>query len=71
MDCEVTLQDIEHYIKEHIKINIANIIELDIKTDRYKAFKITLAFNDIEKFFNSDLWPEDIVVDKFYNRSRK
>ena len=71
MDCEVTLQDIEHYVKEHIKINIVNIIELDIKTDRYKAFKITLAFNDIEKFFNSDLWPEDIVVDKFYNRSRK
>ena len=71
VDCDVALQDIEQYVKEHIEINIVNIIELDIKTDRYKAFKITLAFNDREKLFSADLWPEDIVVDKFYNRSRK
>ena len=69
--CDVAEDDIENYIKENFNINIESTVQLEIKTDRYKAFKITVAYNDREKLFNSELWPEDVVVDKYYNRTKK
>ena len=68
---DASVEDIKKYVLDNFDITIEDIVQLEIKTDRYKAFKITVAYNDRDKLFNSELWPEDVVVDKFYNRSRK
>ena len=70
MDNEVIAEDIEHYIKECFGLNVDKIEELKIMTNQYKAFKVTLPINEREKLFNAELWPEDVIVDKYYNRSK-
>lgn len=69
VDKEVQCEDIENYIKDVMGIEVRSVIELVIRSDDVKAFKVTLKLADREKLFNSELWPEDVVVDKFYNRS--
>ena len=33
-----------------------------------KSFKVTLSFDNRNKLLSSSMWPEDIVVMKFYNK---
>lgn len=68
MDNHVTVDIIKDYISDNFEVKLWNIEELEIKTDKYKAFKVTVSLNERDKLFNSELWPEDIIVDKFYNR---
>lgn len=70
VDCEVQSDDVGCYIKDNFGIEVNSINELEIKTDRYKAFKVNVALQDREKLFESDKWPENIIVDKFFNRSK-
>ena len=71
IDNVVSVDDIHTYVSENFKVKLCNVEELTIKAKEYKAFKLTLDFNEREKLFNSELWPENVVVDKFYNRSKK
>ena len=71
MDNAVSEEDIKQYVVDNFQIDVFKIEKLDIKTDLYNAFKITVSFNERDKLFNSELWPEDVIVDKFYNRSKK
>ena len=34
----------------------------------YAAFKVNVKISDRDKVFEAELWPEDIIVNKFYNR---
>ena len=58
------------YIVDNFEIEVSAIEQLKIKTDQYKAFKITVLMSERDKLFNSELWPEDVIVDKFYNRGK-
>ena len=71
MDNSITVDDINQYISDNFDIEAHKVEELKIKTDQYKAFKVTISINEREKLFNAELWPEDIIIDKFYNRSKK
>ena len=71
MDSDVSIECIKSYIQETFELHVYNIEELKIVTDEYKAYKITVSLDEREKLFNPELWPEGIVVDKFYSRSKK
>ena len=68
VDKDVTISEIEAYIKEFFRINVIRIEPLIIKSNIYNAFKITVLSNERETLFNPELWPEGMVVNKFYNR---
>lgn len=70
VDNDVTCEDLTEYIKDVFKVQITAVMNLNIKTDEHKAFKVTVKLAERNKLFNPELWPENIVVDKFFNRSR-
>ena len=71
VDNSVTEEVLKEYIMDTFGISMVLVNNLIIKTSEHKAFKVTLKFSERNKLFDADLWPEDIVVDKFYNRSRR
>lgn len=71
VDREVTGDNIHEYVSNTFGVNIVDITKLEILSDKFSAFKITVRLQDREKLFQADLWPEDIVIDKFYNRVKK
>lgn len=71
IDNEVSSDDIKQYVSENFEVTLSDIKELSIKTDQYKAFKLSMSLGEREKVFNSELWPEGVIIDKFYNRTRK
>lgn len=70
VDKDVNEDVIKDYIKDTFNISCMNVVKLQIKTDLYNAFKVTVALSERENLFNSDLWPEDVVINKFYNRNK-
>lgn len=64
----VECQDIKTYIKDVFNIDVINIEELEILSVNTKAFKITVYLDERECLFDSELWPEGVVVDKFYKK---
>ena len=60
--------DIKQYIKEVFDIVDKKIEILKIKTDKYNAFKVTVNLSDRDTLFKPDLWPEGLVINKFYKR---
>ena len=58
--------DIKQYIKEVFDIVVKKIEILKIKTDKYNAFKVTVNLSDRDTLFKPDLWPEGLVINKFY-----
>ena len=71
MDNDVTIEEIKDYISVNFELNVLNMEQLVIKTDKYRAYKVTVNMNERDKLFNAELWPEDVIVDKFYNRRSK
>ena len=70
VDKDTAMEDIRSYVKDTFNVVCLNIEKLDIKTDMYNAFKITVSLPDRDLLFDSDLWPEDVVISKFYNRTK-
>ena len=70
VDNDVSCEDLENYIYDVCGVQASNVSNLIIRTDEYKAFKVTVKFTEREKLFNPELWPEGIIIDKFYSRSR-
>lgn len=68
---DATENDILDYVKNNFSVTVTKVEKLQIKTDLYNAFKITVFLVDREKLFNSELWPEDVIVNKFFNRSKR
>ena len=56
---------IKNYIKETFNIDCNKVEKLQIKTDLYNAFKVTVSFTERDALFKPDMWPEDVVVKKF------
>ena len=68
VDRDVAADEIATYIKEAFSIDPISVTKLDIRSEIYNAFKVSVKFLDRDKLFNAELWPEDILVKKFYNR---
>ena len=66
----VAEDSIKDYIISNFDVEVVAICKLEIRSDIFEAFKVTVKLSDRDKLFNSDLWPEDIIIDKFYNRRR-
>lgn len=71
VDIEADESVISDYIKETFDITCSKVEKLQIKTDLYNAFKVTVSLTEREALFKSDMWPEDVIINKFYNRSKK
>ena len=69
VDRDVSTEDIQQYIKEVFNITVEKIENLQIRTDQYSAFKITIDLAVRDELFKPESWPEGIVVNKFYRRS--
>ena len=67
----MTIDDMIEYIRENFNITVVNIAQLEIRSDNFIAFKVTVKALERDKLFNAELWPEDLIVDKFYNKTKK
>ena len=70
VDKAVADEDLKNYVKINFGVQILSVTKLTIRSEFFNAFKINVKSNDRDKLFNAELWPEDIVVNKFYNRVR-
>ena len=62
------VQDINPYVNDTFNVEYLNIEKLEIKTEVFNAFKITVSLSDRDLLFKPNSWPEDVVVGKYYNR---
>ena len=60
--------DIENYVQEVFNMNVEKVEEVQIRTDQYRAFKVTVDPALRDKLFMTDAWPEGIIVNKCYRR---
>ena len=67
----VTAEDISNFIKTVFNVFVHNVQKLDIFSRDFVAFKVNVNLSDRIKLFNSELWPEDVIVDKYFNRNSK
>ena len=68
---DTSIAIIRDYIKDTFNVGCINIEQIKIKTQDYNAFKITVPLHERDLLFRSELWPEDVVVGKYYNRNKK
>lgn len=68
VDKSVKADEIIQYIEDSFNVVAEKVEVLKIKSDQFNAFKITVPSIERDKLFNSELWPEGIVVNKYYNR---
>ena len=65
----VDSDSISSYITENFDVNCSQIEKLNTRADDYNCFKVSVNINDRDKLFKPDLWPEGIVINKFFTRS--
>ena len=68
VNTDVQVDDIRNYIGEIFQINILNIEQLDIRSQDTKAFKITVYLDERDCLFNSESWPDGVIVNKYYKK---
>lgn len=69
VDLEVKAEDIQEHIRSVCGVK-SSVSEINIRSDEHRAYKVNVNILDRDKLFDSELWPENIIVDKFYNRSK-
>ena len=65
---DVEVDVIKEYIKDNFNVIVQNIESVNIFSNDFNAFKITTFLDERDKLFNADLWPEGMIVNKFYRR---
>ena len=71
VDIDVTAESVASYVKDNFAVEPIHVFKMDIRSDQYAAFKINVRMSDRDKLFDENLWPQDIIVKKFYNRRRR
>ena len=71
VDRDASSESIKEYILNTFNVDIVDIAQLHILSQRYNAFKLTVRLFDKEKLFKPELWPQGIELNKFYNRVKK
>ena len=65
---DVEVDAIKECIKDNFNVIVQNIENVKIFSNDFNAFKITTFLDERDKLFNADLWPEGMIVNKFYKR---
>ena len=52
----------------NFNVIVQSIENVKIFSNDFNAFKITTFLDERDKLFNADLWPEGMIVNKFYRR---
>ena len=65
---DVTVDGIKDYVKDNFNINVQTVECLKIQSEHFNAFKVTVFMDERDILFNAELWPEGIIVNKFYKR---
>ena len=68
MDVSNTIDDLKIYIKDNFRINILDISQITTRYSNYNCYKVQIFFNDRDCLFNANVWPEGVIINKFYNR---
>ena len=68
VDNDVSEDEIKDYIKANFNVDTYVVRKLNIRSEIYAAFKVNVKISDRDKLFEAELWPENIIVNKFYNR---
>ena len=67
-----TWNSIIYFIEQTFSIEVFSVIKLNILSEVHNAFKVCVRATVRDKLFDGEKWPEDIIVNKFYNkRTRK
>ena len=69
VDNVVTIDELRNYIYDIFEVQVAAVINLTIRAEEHKAY-MTVKLSEREKLFNAELWPEGIIVNRYYNKSR-
>ena len=70
-DLDVSEESLTKYIEEEVGVNAINCSILVSKNVRCKSFKVELSIKDRQKVLVPEIWPEGIIVRKFYNPRNK
>ena len=62
------IEDISNYIEETFNVTPISLEPIKIGSKVFNAFKLTVLLDQRDKLFNADMWPEDVVVKKYYSR---
>ena len=68
VDKEVTVDNIKEYIKDTFDVMARSIEGVEIQSKQFNSFKITVVTEERETLFNAALWPEGMIVNKFYKK---
>ena len=68
VDKEVTIDNVKDYIKDTFDVMVQSVESVEIQSKQFNAFKITVHTEGRETLFNDVLWPEGMIVNKFYKR---
>jgi hypothetical protein len=66
---ETTIEDIIKHVEHITKDKKLEINELQLNTNEYKAFKIIVDFKHLEAMYNTNNWPLNIKIKKYYERT--
>lgn len=66
----VTVVEIGDYIKNTFNKRVIKLEKLDILSDDYNAFRLIVNLDDKEVFFNHELWPKNVVLDRYRIRRK-
>ena len=69
-DTGCSIDDINDYINSCIKVKAISVEKLSIKTQDYNCFKVRINLKDRDKLFNPEMWPEGIVIKKYFTNKR-
>ena len=57
---------LKDYLVSEVGVTPKECIQIETKVKFASAFRLTINFNDKDKLFNSDSWPEGVVCRRFY-----
>ena len=68
--CELntTIEDIKSHCRDSCNVNVIECIDLQSKSQYFKSFKINVSLSDRNRLLAPELWPEGIIVKKFFRR---
>lgn len=70
VDISSTPEILRSYIETNFEINVNNVDKIITKTDKFNSFKVNVELKNREVLFKHDMWPEGIIINKFYNRNK-
>ena len=64
---ETTEDNIQDFLKQNLSCTEISCVKLKTRKEFYASFKITIIGAEMKQAFNMDIWPDGILVKKFYS----